>query len=229
MITLSQLTGALQHMMTRPDCTAAVLKEGCALAAAWNLAAVCVRPCDIDDTEKLLKGSGIPVAGAICFPHGSSDTTIKVAEVQKAIDDGAKELMSVMNTGRLLSERFEYVEQDIKAIAMMAFRRSVPVHVVFEPGFLNDRLLKIACKMAENAGAAGIVVSTGYGPAGATPEDIVKIKSFCGDKLKITANGGVKTLDQAIALAEAGADRIATGMTVKILEEAAARRRDGNL
>lgn len=229
MITLNQLTGAIQHMMTRPDCTAAVLKEGCALATAWNLTSVCVRPCDIDDTEKMLKGSGIPVSGVISFPHGSSDTAVKVAEVQKAIDDGAKELMTVMNIGRLLSEKFEYVEQDIRAITMTAFRRGVPVHVVIETCFLNDRLLKIACKMAENTGAAGIVASTGYGPSGAKPEDIVKIKSFLGEKLKVSANGGVKTLDQAFELAEAGADRVCTGMTVKILEEAAARRRDGNL
>ena len=153
----------------------------------------------------------------------------KVAETQKAIDDGAKELMMVLNIGWLLSEKFEYVEQDVKAIAMTAFRRSVPVYVIVETCFLNDRLLKIACKIAENTGAAGVVTSSGYGIAGAKVEDIVKMKSFVGDKLKVIANGGIKTLDQVLELIGAGADRVCTVMTSAILDEAAARRRAGNL
>jgi deoxyribose-phosphate aldolase len=177
----------------------------------------------------MLKGSGIAVAGVIGFPHGSHDMAIKVAETQKAIDDGAKELMMVLNIGWLLSEKFEYVEQDVKAIAMTAFRRSVPVYVIVETCFLNDRLLKIACKIAENTGAAGVVTSSGYGIAGAKVEDIVKMKSFVGDKLKVIANGGIKTLDQVLELIGAGADRVCTVMTSAILDEAAARRRAGNL
>ena len=110
---------------------------------------------------------------------------------------------------------------------MIAFRRSIPVTVIIETCFLNDRFLKIACKIAENNGSAAVVTSSGYAPAGTKAEDIVKIKSIVGDKQKIYANGGIKTLDQVLELVSVGADRVCTGFAPQILEEAAARRRDG--
>ncbi len=217
----TRMNSLFMHNMMRPDCTTTMLREGCALAAANNLSAVCVRPCDTSDAVRILKETDVSICTAVSFPHGSSDTAIKVAKAQRAIDDGAKELMVVLNIGRLLSEKFDFVEQDLRAVVTTAYRKGVSVCAVLETCFLNDFLLQTACRIAENAGASEIVTSTGYGTAGASESDVAKIKAVIGQRLKCIANGGIKTLEQCIGLVSKGADRVCTGLTAPILDELA--------
>ncbi|MDD6263430.1 MAG: deoxyribose-phosphate aldolase [Clostridiales bacterium] len=223
MLSASKLAGYLSHNLMRPDCSVSALKEGCSLVASQNLVSLCVRPCDVADAERMLKGSGKPVAAAVSFPHGGTDTSVKVAETQKIIDDGAREIIAVMNTGRLVSEKFEYAEQDLKTVALTAFRKGIPIFVAFDSCFLNDRLFKIACRIADNIGAQGIITATGYGSSGTKPEEIVKIREMLGTKVKCIANGGIRTLEQVDELVAAGADRVITAFSAQILEEAAIR------
>lgn len=223
MLSASKLAGYLSHNMMRPDCSSAALKEGCSLVASRNLRSLCVRPCDVADAERMLKGSGKPVAAAVAFPHGSTDTSIKVSETQKLIDDGAREIIAVMNMGRLVSEKFEYAEQDLKAVTLTAFRRGIPVFVAFDNCFLNERFFKIACKIADNIGAQGIITATGYGSSGTKPEEIIRIRDMLGARVKCIANGGIRTLEQVDELVAAGADWVITPFSAQILEEAAVR------
>ena len=144
-------------------------------------------------------------------------------QTQKIIDDGAREIIAVMNTGRLVSEKFEYAEQDLKTVALTAFRKGIPIFVAFDSCFLNDRFFKIACRIADNIGAQGIITATGYGSSGTKPEEIVKIKEMLGTKVKCIANGGIRTLEQVDELVAAGADRVITAFSAQILEEAAIR------
>ena len=223
MLSASKLAGYLSHNLMRPDCGSAALKEGSSLVASRNLRSLCVRPCDVADTERHLRGSGRPVVAAVAFPHGSTDTSIKVAETQKLIDDGAKEIIAVANMGRLVSEKFEYAEQDLKAVTLTAFRRGIPVYVAFDSCFLNDRFFKIACKIADNIGATGIITATGYGATGTRPEEIARIRDMLGNRVKCIANGGIRTLAQVEELVDAGADWVITPYSAQILDQAAAR------
>lgn len=223
MLSASKLAGYLSHNLMRPDCSSAALKEGCSLVASRNLKSLCVRPCDVADAERQLKGSGRPVVAAVAFPHGATDTSIKVAETQKLIDDGAKEIIAVINMGKLVSEKFEYAEQDLKAITLTAFRRGIPVYVAFDSCFLNERFFKIACKIADNIGAQGIITATGYGSTGTSTAEIARIRELLGGRVKCIANGGIRTLAQVEELVEAGADWVITPYSVQILEQAAQR------
>ncbi len=223
MLSASKLAGYLSHNLMRPDCSSASLKEGCSLVASRNLKSLCVRACDVADAERYLRGSGRPVVAAVSFPHGATDTSIKVAETQKIIDDGAREIIAVANMGRLVSEKFEYVEQDLKAVTLTAFRRGIPVYVAFDSCFLSERFFKIACKIADNIGATGIITATGYGSAGTSSEELARIRDMLGSRVKCIANGGIRTLGQVEALVEAGADWVITPYSAAIMEQAAER------
>ncbi|MBQ5973449.1 MAG: deoxyribose-phosphate aldolase [Oscillospiraceae bacterium] len=223
MLSASKLAGYLSLNLMRPDSTALMVKEGCSAVASRNLASLCVRPCDVADAERMLKGSGRPVTAAVAFPHGGTDTSVKVAETQKLIDDGAREIIAVLNTGRLLSEKFEYAEQDLKAVTMTALRRGVPVCVAFDSCFLDERMFKIACKIADNIGAQAIMTATGYGSSGTRAAEIARIKEMLGSRMKCVANGGIRTLDQVNEMIAAGADRVVTAFAAQIMDEAAGR------
>ncbi|PWL48751.1 MAG: deoxyribose-phosphate aldolase [Clostridiales bacterium] len=227
MLTVDRLAGILEHTVLRPDSTAALLKDACALVTSWNIPTLSVRSCDVADAVRLLKGSGVRVSSAVDFPHGSCDSSVKLAEAQKAIDDGAAELTTVVNVGRLLSDRFDCVEQDCRALVMTAYRRGVPVKLILETCFLNARYRRAACEIAERTGIAQVVTSTGYATAGASPADIAELRGYLPDKIRIAACGGVRTLEQAVSLYAAGADRVCTGNSAHILAEAAALQRDG--
>lgn len=220
----------MEQTILRPETTDTILKECCQTAARWGAGAVCVRPCDVSDAKRLLHGSDVRVCTMISFPHGGAKTPIKVAEVNEALEDGADEIELMPNIGCLNSEDFDRFEQDIKAVALTTYRRSVLLKVVLETCYVSERLRRIACRICEKAGADYIVTSTGYGTAGASAGDIPALLSYIeGGKMKIKAAGGIKTLDSALDMLGAGASRIATGFVQTILEEASARQREGAL
>ena len=223
MLSASKIAGYLSHNLMRPDCSSAALKDGCSLVASRNLRSLCVRPCDVADAERQLRGSGRPVTAAVAFPHGATDTSIKVAETIKLIDDGAKEIIAVTNMGKLVSESFEYTEQDLKAVTLTAFRRGIPVYVAFDSCFLNDRFFKIACKIADNIGAQAIITATGYGSKGTSAEEIARVRNMLGNRVKCIANGGIRTLAQVEERVEAGADWVITPFSAQIMDQAAER------
>lgn len=226
-MTVDKLAEMLDCTAFRPDTTLADLKECCETAIRFKTASVCVRTCDVMEATKLLRGSKIPVTAMINFPHGGSDTVIKVAEAQKAIEDGAEELELVINIGRLLSDRMEQVEQDIKALHMVAYRKGVLLKVILETCYLPEKYKRMACRMVGRVGAAYVCNATGYGTETVTPEEIRLLVEYTPEPVKIKAAGGVRTLDQVLALIEAGAHRVGTGNARAILEEAAIRQKEG--
>ncbi len=228
-MTVDKLAEMLECTAFRPDTTLSDVKECCETALRFRAAGVCVRSCDVMEAAKLLKGSEIPVTAMIAFPHGNTDTVVKVAEAQKAIDDGAEELEVVINIGRLLSERVEQAEQDIKALHMVAYRKGVALKVNLETCYLPEKYKRMACRMAGRAGAAFVCSGTGYGTEAVTPEEIKLLAEYTPEPVKIKAAGGVRTLDQVFALIEAGAHRVGTGNARAILEEAVVRQKEGLL
>ena len=180
-------------------------------------------------SKKELEGTNILVTTVIGFPHGSHKTETKVFEAEQAINDGAVELDMVLNIGRLRSRDFDYVEKDIQAVVNSAHKRGVIVKVILENCYLTDELKEIACKIAEKAGADYVKTSTGFGSSGATIEDLKLMRRVVSPHVKIKAAGGVRTLDAAIAVRKAGANRFGATATKIIMEEAIKREMSGTL
>jgi len=171
-ITYEQLAKSIDHSLLRPELTHAEVVAGCVLARKYNVASVCVKPCHVRLAVEELKGSQVKTGAVVGFPHGSNTTAIKVAEALQAMADGAVELDMVLNIGELRSGNAELVREDIRAVCAAAHARSVKVKVIFENAYLNQEEKILACHLSEEAGADWVKTSTGFGPSGATLDDL---------------------------------------------------------
>ncbi len=228
-VTAADIAGMIDHSLLRPELTSDEVVEGCRLAAAYDVASVCVRPCDVALAKDLLKQTGVKVTTVIGFPHGSHATSVKVFEAREAIEAGAVELDMVLNIGRLRSRAYEFVEQDIRAVVEAAHVRGASVKVILENAYLTDDLKREACRICERAGADFVKTSTGFAPGGATLADLRLMRESVGPRVRVKAAGGIRSLDRALAVRQAGAARLGASATRAIVEEARAREAKGEL
>jgi len=228
-LTVRDIAKMIDHSLLRPELTTGEVVEGCRLAAAYDVASVCVRPCDVGIAKQLLQSTNVLVTTVIGFPHGHHTTAVKVFEAQEAIRDGAAELDMVLNIGRLRSGDDDYVEADIKAVVDVAHRQGVVVKVILENAYLIEDMKRRACRIAEAAGADFVKTSTGFASSGATLSDLRLMRESVGPAVRIKAAGGVRSLDRALAVRQAGAIRLGATATRQILEEAKAREEAGTL
>jgi len=201
----------------KPSPTPDDIRAGCKLAADYQVVSVCVRPADVALAASELTGTGVAVGTVVSFPHGDSTTSIKVAEAEKALEDGAVELDMVLNIGWLLSGQDEDVQADIAAVVDAS--GDALVKVIFENAYLTDEQKVRACHLTEAAGADYVKTSTGYAPTGATIEDLRLMRANTGPRMKVKAAHGVRTLDALLAVIEAGADRCGATATATILDD----------
>lgn len=226
-ITYAQLAKVIDHSLLRPELTEQEVIDGCALAAKYHTASVCVKPCHVRLAAEQLRGTEVLVTTVVGFPHGSNLTAIKLAEAQAAMDDGAVELDMVLNIGALRSGDAAYVEADIRAICDAAHGRGVKVKVILENAYLTDEQKVIACRLCEAAGADWVKTSTGFAPGGATLEDLRLMRATVSEKVQVKAAGGVRTLDALLAVIDAGVTRCGATATAAILDEFARRQEEG--
>src|ERR671922_82088 len=218
-ITYEQLAKVIDHSLLRPELTEADVLAGCELAARYHVATVCVKPCDVKLAKEALKDSDVLVSTVVGFPHGSSLTVIKVAEAEKAMDDGALELDMVLNIGQLRSGNHNYVREDIKAVCDAAHARGVKVKVIFENSYLTDEEKIIACKLSEAAGADWVKTSTGFASGGATLEDLRLMRANVSEHIQVKAAGGIRTLPALLDVIDAGVTRCGATATATILDD----------
>ena len=218
-ITYDQLAKTIDHSLLKPELTTQEVVAGCELARRYHVASVCVKPCHVSLAAAELKGSDVHVGTVIGFPHGSSTTTIKVAEARQAMQDGAVELDMVINIGELRSGHERYVRDEIRAVVTEAHARGALVKVIFENAYLTGEEKIRACRLTEEAGADFVKTSTGFAPTGATVEDIRLMRANVSDRLQVKAAHGVRTLDAVLAMIDAGATRIGATATASILDE----------
>jgi len=228
-ITHAQLAKVIDHSLLRPELTEQDVIEGCDLAAKYNVATVCVKPCHVRLAAELLKSTDVKVSTVVGFPHGSNLTAIKLAEAQAAMEDGAVELDMVLNIGQLRSGRVDFVGADIRTVCDAAHARGVKVKVIFENAYLNDEQKILACKLCEAAGADWVKTSTGFAPGGATLEDLRLMRANVGPAVQVKAAGGVRTLDALLAVIDAGVTRCGATATAAILDEFEKRSMEGTL
>ncbi len=223
--TCEEIAKMIDHSLLRPELTDEDIVKGCEIARKYNVASVCCRPSDVALAKKLLEGSEVKVGAVVGFPHGAHKTETKVFEAEQAIKDGVEELDMVIHIGKLRSRDFDYVREDIKAVCDVAHRHGVIVKVILENCYLDDELKRIGCKLAEEAGADFVKTSTGFGPGGATIEDLKLMRESVSPKVQVKAAGGVRTLDAALKVREVGATRFGATRTEEIMEECYRRKK----
>jgi deoxyribose-phosphate aldolase len=222
-LSVEQVAKTIDHSLLRPELGTDEVKAGCELAREYDVASVCVKPCDVKLAAELLAGSDVKVSTVIGFPHGSSTSAVKAFEAERAIKDGAEELDMVLNIGRLRSGTVDEVRTDIQAVVEVAAGRAL-VKVILENAYLDQAQKVLGCRLAEEAGADFVKTSTGFAPSGATLDDLRLMRRTVSPGIGVKAAGGIRTLDALIDALNAGATRIGATATKTILEELEARK-----
>ena len=212
-----RLAHTIDHTLLKPEATHDQIAQLCFEARKHGFASVCVNPAHVKLCAELLKGSGIPVCTIIGFPLGATPTDVKVFEAQQAIRDGSLELDMVINVGALKSREYELVERDIASVARACHAGDALLKVIIEAALLTDEEKVIACQLAKVAGADFVKTSTGFGPGGATAEDVALMRRVVGPVMGVKAAGGIRTYEDAQKMIAAGASRIGASASVKII------------
>ena len=234
-----ELAKMIDHSLLHPTMTDQELLDGCAIARAYDVASVCIKPYAISIAVDALKGSTVKVGTVIGFPHGNSATDIKVAETVRACQDGAVEIDMVINIGRALGGDWDYVRKDIEAVCEAAHAHGAILKVIFENDFIEDDAIKISlCQICSELGVDFVKTSTGYGMVkgsdgkygyrGATPDDLKLMRIHSDPHVQVKAAGGVRTLDDLLAVRKLGVTRVGATATIAILEEASSRYGSGS-
>ena len=224
-VTTDAVRALIDHAILKPELTRSDVDAQLDEAAAHRVFSVCVRPGDVAHADERLHGTGVGVGTVIGFPHGTTSTGAKVAESLQALADGAFELDMVQNIGAARSGDWERVEQDVRAVVDAA--GDTVVKVILETAFLTDDEIVAASRAAKAAGAAFVKTSTGFAGGGATAEHIALMRRTVGADTGVKASGGVRGLDTLLEMVEAGADRIGTSASARILDEVAHRAETG--
>lgn len=229
-----KLAKMIDHSILHPTLTDADLKRECEVARKYDVASVCVKPYAVKQAVELLKGSDVLVGCVIGFPAGNSAIAVKVFEAENACKDGAVEIDMVINIGKALQGDWTYVSEEIKAVSDASHRQGAIVKVIFETDYVSKEadVVKL-CQICTEVGADYVKTSSGFGFVkqtsgdynymGATIPVLELMKRSVGPKVKVKAAGGVRTLDQLIAVQAAGCSRCGATATSVIMEDAMRR------
>ena len=217
-MTVIELNRLIDHTILKPEANSSDIKRLCQEAIQYNFASVFVNPCWVALTAALLKNTGIKVGSVAGFPSGANSTVIKVKEAEQDIKDGGEEIDVVLNIGKCKEKDYRYVETEIGELRK-AGPSPVVLKIIIECALLTDEEKKEAALLIKNCGADSVKTSTGFGPWGAKVEDVILLRNTVGPDFGVKASGGIKDCQTALKLVEAGANRIGTSSSVKIMEE----------
>lgn len=206
----------IDHTLLKPDATQEELDKLCSEAMKYHFATCCVNSANIPYVAKKLRGSDVKPIAVVGFPLGASTTNAKVYEATEAIRNGAQEIDMVVNVGALKSQDYQTVYEDIRKVVETS--KPKKVKVILETSLLTPEQKVSGCVLAKSAGAAFVKTSTGFGPGGATVDDILLMRRVVGDDMEVKASGGIRTQEVALKLIDAGADRIGASASIAIVE-----------
>ena len=215
---MKPLNKYIDHTNLKPDSQKDKIVQLCADAREWNFASVCVNPCNISLAKELLAGTDVMVCTVIGFPLGQNTTAVKVAETEDAYALGCDEFDMVINIGRLKDGCYDYVRNEIAAVVAAA--KGKTVKVIIETGLLTDEEKAIATRLSCEAGAHFVKTCTGVSAGVATVADIKLMKENLSGNVELKASSGIRTYEDAIALIEAGAERLGTSAGIAIINGA---------
>ncbi len=219
MISAKELAGMFDHTNLKAFATDKDFEILCAEAAENHFAMVAINSAPVALCKKLLAGSGVHVGAAISFPLGQTTIETKLFETENAMENGADEIDYVLNVGQLKQGNLAYIQDEMERMVAVCRKHGVLSKVIFENCYLTKEEIKAAALIAKEVGPDFIKTSTGFGTGGATVEDVRLMKETVGEKVKVKAAGGIRDLDTCLAMIEAGAQRIGTSSSLKILEE----------
>ena len=231
---VTELAKMIDHSILHPTMTDEDLRRECEVAIKYNIASVCVKPYAVKEAAELLKNSNVLVGCVIGFPAGNSAIEVKVFETETACNDGAVEIDMVINIGKALGGDWDYIEKEIASVTNACHKNGSIVKVIFETDFVTKEsdIVKL-CQICTKVGADYVKTSSGYGFVkqpngdynykGATIPVLELMKRSIGPKVKLKAAGGVRNLDQLLAVQAAGCSRSGATATAAMIEEAKKR------
>lgn len=216
----SEVAQMMDLSVLRADSTRADVLAGCRLGIEHQVKSVIVLPCWLDDVVEALRGAKVLPSVVLDFPFGGETPAIKAAGAKEAAKRGALELDMVLSIGKLRDGRKDFVRDDIKGVvkAAKAVNPKAFVKVILETGYLDDDQKKLACELSEEAGADFVKTSTGFGPRGATLEDIRLMRASVSKRVGVKASGGIRDWATAAAMIAAGATRLGCSNPAAILD-----------
>lgn len=229
-ISLIEIAQMIDHSLLHPTMTDEEIIKGCKLSVKYNVATVCIKPYSIPVVKELLSDSDVGICSVIAFPHGNSTTSVKVKETEDAVLAGSNEIDMVINIGKVLSDDWKYISNEIKAINQVVVANNAILKVIFENDFLKDEDIIRLCEICSEHKVAYVKTSSGYGFVkqengmysykGATDHHLALMRKHVSPEVKIKAAGGIRTLDDVIRVRELGASRIGATATESIIQEA---------
>jgi deoxyribose-phosphate aldolase len=217
--TYSDIAKMIDHSLLKPTLTKEELEKGLQIALDYDVASVCIMPYYLKRCAEVLAGSTVKASTTIGFPHGGHTTAIKVAEARQALLDGGEELDMVVNISQVLSGNWDYVRADIQAMTEVTHAYGQKVKVIFENAYLEDKHKIKLCEICADLKTDWVKTSTGYGPGGATIEDLKLMRQHSPDFVEVKAAGGVRTFEELLEVRAVGVSRVGASATVAILDE----------
>ncbi len=215
------IAAMIDHTLLKADATSADVQKLCDEARKYRFASVCVNTSFVPQAKRLLAGSGVMVCAVVGFPLGAMAPGAKAFEAREAVRAGAEEIDMVINQGALKSRDYTLVHEDIRKVVEAS--RPAHVKVILETGALSQEEKVIGITLSKVAGAHFVKTSTGFGPGGATVEDIALMRRLVGNEMGVKASGGVRTCDDATKMRAAGANRIGASASVAIVAQCQAK------
>ncbi|WAC11162.1 deoxyribose-phosphate aldolase [Dyadobacter pollutisoli] len=219
---MTNLPAYIDHTLLNPTASETDIRKVCEEAWIHQFKAVCIAPSYVAYTVEMFEFCPvkIEIATVVGFPMGYSTTATKIAEAENALRDGATELDVVMNISRFKSMAYVSVREELRQLSDLAHTSNALLKVIIETAYLDTFDLYTACEICAEANVDFVKTSTGFAPKGAEVETVKMIRSILPTNIKIKASGGIRTYDQAVAMIEAGADRIGTSAGVLIVTQA---------
>jgi deoxyribose-phosphate aldolase len=217
MSTPTNLAQYIDHTLLKPEATSAQVKQLCEEARTYSFFSVCVNSAWVPLCRETLGESDVKITAVVGFPLGANGSEVKAFEAAWAVEQGANEIDMVLSVGQLLEGNLEAVEQDIARVVKSVEGKAI-VKVIMETGLLNDQQKITACELSEKAGAHFVKTATGFGPGGATADDIRLMRKHVSEKVSVKASGGIRDTETALAMIEAGAARLGLSAGVAIMK-----------
>ena len=220
-VTASEMARHIDHTLLKAEATREQILRLCGEAQEHRFCAVCVNGRWVSAAAERLHGSGVNVAATIGFPLGSETTKIKVAQAKEAIHSGADEIDMVADLAAIIEDDGRYLMRQLQAVlnACRSMRPPVVLKVILESSALTTEQKVFACRAAAQVGVDFVKTSTGFHPAGGATVEDVKLMKETASPCKVKAAGGIRTAAAAIAMLQAGAERIGTSCAVQIMRE----------
>lgn len=218
-ITKKELASLFDHTLLKPFVKDEDFKILCEDSIKYGFKMVAINSAPVSLCREYLKGSSVHVGAVIGFPLGQTTIDIKAHETRDAIENGANEIDYVINIVELKNKNYDYIKKEMQSIVEICRNNNIISKVIFENCYLSKEEIKILCNIALQVKPDFIKTSTGFGTGGALVEDVKLMKSIVGDVVKVKAAGGIRDWETCKAMIDAGAERIGTSSSIKILQE----------